>query len=348
VQSGKSAQYQSDALATNSNARVLAIGNPDDPASHFAEICKPGSGWHVITVDGMRTPNFTVEEVAKFPAVVDYMEREGIPYSTEWIPDELRPLLISPEWVDERIKRWGADSPIFQSKVRGQFPDISDDTLIMPRWIEAAQARELERTRRPKLGADIARYGDDMTTIYRREGGWVRKYRQHSKMDTMATAGHIAMALRDITAEPGLNDFPTAVVDEVGVDAGVLDRLQEQGLDVAGFNGGSQPRDKERFINARAELYWTIREEFEAGGVDLDPADDRLVAQLGAIKWAVDSKGRIKIESKDDMRKRGLPSPDHADGFAYSWVDRGAMTMKTEEMLVPSDPNEIDFLTEPM
>jgi hypothetical protein len=48
------------------------------------------------------------------------------------------------------------------------------------------------------------------------------------------------------------------------------------------------------------------------------------------------------------MRKRGLPSPDHADGFAYSWVDRGTMSVKAEELLVPSDPNEIDFLTEPM
>jgi hypothetical protein len=63
--------------------------------------------------------------------------------------------------VDERIKRWGVDSPIFQSKVRGEFPDISNDTLILPKWIEAAQMRELERTRRPVLAADIARYGED-------------------------------------------------------------------------------------------------------------------------------------------------------------------------------------------
>jgi hypothetical protein len=100
--------------------------------------------------------------------------------------------------------------------------------------------------------------------------------------------------------------------------------------------------------NARAELYWKIREEFEAGQVDLDKADDVLAAQLGAIKWSVDSKGRIKIESKEDMRKRDLPSPDHADGFAYSWVDRGAVNVRTEEMLVPTAPGEVDFLTEPM
>ena len=77
-----------DALATNSNARVLAIGNPDDPASHFAQICTPG--WHAITVSTLDTPAYTGEKV----------------------PEELRPLLVSPEWVEERKIRWGVDSPI--------------------------------------------------------------------------------------------------------------------------------------------------------------------------------------------------------------------------------------------
>jgi replicative DNA helicase Mcm len=75
-----------DALATNSNARVLAIGNPDDPSSHFAQICKPGSGWHVIKVSAFDTPAYTGEQV----------------------PPELLPLLISPEWVEERKLRWAS------------------------------------------------------------------------------------------------------------------------------------------------------------------------------------------------------------------------------------------------
>jgi hypothetical protein len=64
---------------------------------------------------------------------------------------------------------------------------------------------------------------------------------------------------------------------------------------------------KERFVNARVEEYWTLRKRFEQGEVDIDPDDDKLAAQLGSIKWGIDSRGRIKIESKDDMRKRGLP-----------------------------------------
>ena len=70
----------------------------------------------------------------------------------------------------------------------GEFPDISDDSLILPRWIEAAQKRTLERTRRPIIAADIARFGEDETVIMRREGGCIRTYRAHHKDDTMTTA----------------------------------------------------------------------------------------------------------------------------------------------------------------
>ena len=89
-----------------SNARVLAIGNPDDPSSHFAQICKPGSGWEVIKISAFDTPAYTGEEV----------------------PEGLLPAAVSPEWVEERKRRWGVTGPIYQSKVLGEFPDISDDS----------------------------------------------------------------------------------------------------------------------------------------------------------------------------------------------------------------------------
>ena len=146
-----------DALATNDNARVLAIGNPDDPASHFAEICKPGSGWHVITISAFDTPAFTGEEVPRAAAAAR-CPRVG-------------------RGAQEAL---GRNSPIYQSKVLGEFPDISDDSLIHPKWIEAAQKRQLPRDNKPELGVDIARYGEDETVIMRREGGWVRLYRAHS------------------------------------------------------------------------------------------------------------------------------------------------------------------------
>jgi phage terminase large subunit len=91
-------------------------------------------------------------------------------------------------------------------------------------------------------------------------------------------------------------------------------RARELDLPVVPYNGGAAPIDKERLVNARAEDYWTLRERFEQGEID--------IAQLGSIKWGIDSRGRIEIESKDDMRKRGLPSPDRADAMAIAFASR--------------------------
>ena len=138
----------------------------------------------------------------------------------------------------------------------------------------------------------------------------------------MTTAGHIAKAMRDIDDKARKNDWVRAIIDVPGVGGGVVDRLAELDLPVVPYNGGEAPIDKERFVNARAEDYWTLRERFEQGEIDIDADDDKLAAQLGSIKWGIDSRGRIKIESKDDMRKRGLPSPDRADTAAMIFSGR--------------------------
>ena len=79
------------------------------------------------------------------------------------------------------------------------------------------------------------------------------------------------------------------------------------------MQAGAGAVDSEHHLNARAEWYWALRERFEAGDMDIDPADDQLAAQLGSIKYKYTARGQVQIESKDDMRKRGLPSPDRAD-----------------------------------
>ena len=173
----------------------------------------------------------------------------------------------------------------------GEFPDLSDDTLILPKLIEAAQKRSLERTRRPILAADIARFGEDETVIMRREGGWMRVYPAHHKADTMTTVGHIAKAMRDIDAEANKNDWVRAIVDVPGVRGGVVDRLAELDLPVVPYNGGKAPIDKERFVNARAEGYWiTLHDLLEQGraadGARLDPGLlVRCQSPAGGTRW---------------------------------------------------------------
>jgi hypothetical protein len=76
--------------------------------------------------------------------------------------------------------------------------------------------------------------------------------------------------------------------------------------------GGKAAIEPDDFVNARSEWYWNLRERFEQGEIDIDPNDDQLAKQLGAIKWRMMSRGQIAVETKDEMRKRGLPSPDRA------------------------------------
>lgn len=276
-----------EAITTNADCRILAIGNPDDPATEFGNVCKPGSGWSVIGISAFDTPNFTDEFVAH----------------------SLRPLLLDPEWVEDKKKRWGEDSPRYQSKVLGEFPEVGDDTLISPALIEAAQKRTLEGSGPRKLSADVARFGSDQTIIMQSHGAVARVVGVYSKQSTTETTGRIAAHARD-TAE--LLDIR---VDGVGVGGGVVDQLAEQGWPVLDMQAGSGAIDPTRFKNARAEWFWGLRERFQDGDIDLDPDDDDMAAQLGSIKYKYTSRGQVQIESKDDMKKRGMPSPDRADAL---------------------------------
>jgi hypothetical protein len=281
-------------LMTNENARVLAIGNPDDPGSHFAQICKPGSGWNVITIPAFETPNFTGEEITPLMA-------EN---------------LVTPMWVDDRRRDWGEGSPLWQAKVLAEFPDISDEYLISPGMIQTGIMTDLPGIQKGRYGADVSRMGEDKTVVYRNRGGVIRYVDSWGMTDTMRTTGKFKLLLDQHLAM----QRPDFVVDIVGLGSGVYDRLREQGYPAIGFSGAERAYRPDKFKNRRAEVYWTFRNDLEGGLIDLDPADLELQSQLQNIKWWVDSGGRIQIESKDDMRERGVKSPDRADACVYSTV----------------------------
>lgn len=281
-----------DTLATNESARVLAIGNPDDPTSHFEKVCRPGSGWNVIHISAFDTPAFTMEAV----------------------PGPLLEVLVSSEWVEERRQRWGESSPLYVSKVLGQFPEIGEDALITPAMLRTAYNNDLSsRSLVPGCyGVDIARMGRDETAVYRNRGGVVRLERTWAKKDTMQTAG----MLIELIAER-LGEVP-AVLDVIGVGAGPYDRLREQGYPVVAFNAAEKANDSVRFVNRRAEQWWEVRTLFEDGELDLDERDEELANEFLAIKWKVTSSGRIFMESKDETSKVLGRSPDRADAFMMS------------------------------
>jgi hypothetical protein len=132
----------------------------------------------------------------------------------------------------------------------------------------------------------------------------------------METVGRIREELR----RRGLDDGAGAlvVVDSVGLGAGVVDRLKEQGFRVFAFNGGTRPWDRDRFLNVRAESYWQLRESLEAGEVAL-PRDEGLFDELLAIRWKPTSDGKIQIEAKEELKSRLGRSPDRADAASMAF-----------------------------
>jgi hypothetical protein len=298
-----------DTIVTNKHCRVLAIGNPDDPSSYFREICMNEKlGWNVIQIDGLQTPNFT----------------------EEYVPAHLRDLLLSPEWVEERRVRWGEASPLFTSKVRGRFPDTSDDALIPPAWLYPAINRKLSGTgREPGVyGLDIARSGTDRSVCYRNRGGYVNEVFKTGHPDTM----HVARLMQaDMAGKRGVR----AVADEVGVGAGAVDKLREDGVDVYGYNGGRMAVDTEHFVNARSEDFWYLRTRFQDGTISI-PDDDDLKNQLLQLKWSILPRTeKIVVESKEDYKKRtNSTSPDEADALMMCFVGDGANAAEPLENLV--------------
>lgn len=297
-----------DSLATNENARVVAIGNPDDPSAHFAKICQPGSGWNVIRIDALSSPLFTEEACAQYPRLMEVMAEEGLAYSAEEVPDNLHEMLVGPMWVDERIKRWGKASPIFAAKVRGLFPDIGEDVLITPRMIREAQMRSLASGNWRVLACDVARFGSDRTVLATRSGPVCRVVKDAAKLDTVA----VAELVQREAVKVGADEIR---IDGVGIGGGVVDQLANSQVECIDMQSGGEPSggDAHLFANARAEWWWGLRGRFENEDIDIDENDDELAAQLGSIRYKFDAKGRILIESKADMKKRGLPSPDRAD-----------------------------------
>ncbi len=280
----------SESLIANENSRILAIGNPEDAGSEFANMCLPGSGWNVIRIPASETPNFSGEEV----------------------PQKLKEMLISSVYVDEKRKKWGEGSPMWKAKILAEFPDSRIDGLIPIRHIRAAQETILDPGSPNELGVDVGR-GINKTVTAHRRGGWVRVIRRDQNPNTMETCGTLIGSLEETGAV-------VAKVDEIGIGRGVVDRGRELKKPIVGINVGMTAKDNEHFMNIRAEGYWTLRQMFERGEIDLDPNDEDLVAQLVELRYKRTSKGLIQIESKDEMKRRNVESPDDADAVMLAFL----------------------------
>jgi hypothetical protein len=216
--------------------------------------------------------------------------------------------LINPQWVAEKFKYWGETSPLFLSRILAEFPTGGESMVFDLTSLDAAQGRQAAKEKPLVFGVDVARQGADETVVALRSGDSVRILAAWNGHDTMTTTGRIIDLAR--------KHQPDRIhVDEIGLGAGVLDRLIEMEQPAYGINVAKPARETDRFENSRAELFWNLRERIEEDALSLEP-DALLVEQLAAIRYEFTSRGRIKLESKANMGA----SPDRADAVALAFA----------------------------
>jgi hypothetical protein len=292
------------AITTGEHCRILAIGNPDDPNSEFARVCSSDK-WNVIKISAFDTPNFT----------------------GEWVPDELREVLVGPSYVEDMRTEYGEDSPIYTAKVKGEFPLDSDDGVVPYSALKACSAPEaIPRTDAEQLpvhlGVDLGAGGDE-TVIQERRGMVAgRKWTTRSR-DAMEVVGLVLAALEETGAT-------SVKLDVIGIGWGVVGRLQElksQGkLDasIIGVNVSETSDKPEKYARLRSQIWWEVGRQlavdkaFDFSHLD-EQTRDKLFAQLSAPKYTHDSSGRIVVEPKADTKKRLGRSPDQADALLLAY-----------------------------
>ena len=213
---------------------------------------------------------------------------------------------------EQIIDEYGSDSVQAHVEVYGMFPNASDDQFISVNIVEEAMQREKykDNTAPIIIGVDPARFGSDSTVIAVRQGRDVIAIKRHKGDDTMETVGRVIEAIEEY--QPALVN-----IDEGGLGAGVVDRLKEQRYKIKGVNFGNKAKNGMMYGNKRAEMWGDMREWLKSASI---PGDRYLKSDLISPMMKPDSKGSIFLESKKDMRSRGLASPDAADAIALTFA----------------------------
>jgi hypothetical protein len=210
------------------------------------------------------------------------------------------------------IDEYGPDSSQAHVEVYGMFPNAGDDQFIGANLVDDAMARKKYQDASAPIiiGVDPARFGADATVIAVRQGRDIVKIMRHRGDDTMTVVGHVIEAIEEY--KPAL-----VVIDEGGLGAGIVDRLKEQRYKVKGVNFGNKSSQPVMYGNKRAEMWGKMREWLKSAAI---PNDRFLKTDLISPMMKPDSRGTIFLESKKDMKSRGLASPDAADAIAVTFA----------------------------
>lgn len=310
---------------TTEQGRILAAGNPVRPSGRFYEIHQRSS-WERFRTSAFDTPNVKAGEVV----------RPGFP---------------APDWPQDVAREYGEDSPFYQGRVLGEFPETSEDSLVKRSWLDRSTKVHREGAldyfadgADVVVGLDPSHKGPDATAAAIRQGRVVREIRTWTgEQTTQDVVEQTHKLLAELTgpAKPRVREL---VVDSVGVGSGPADLLEaslrgrkyhhapisrgrhrppvrESVIRVTSFNSGRAADDSERFFNVRSAIFWAVREHLEDTEFLILPEDEKLIEELTKLRWSLTGRQAVKIEPKDDLKSRlGGRSPDTADALALTFA----------------------------
>lgn len=280
-------------------AKIAAASNPTQTSGWFYDAFhEKRAFWRGVHLKSTDTPNVTEGRI-------------------------VIPGLATREWCDEKAAEYGVDSSLYAVRVAGDFPGQGTNAVIGLALVTNATSDWsgtdfATAAGRLNLGVDVARYGDDESVIQPRRGQVTREPLVLSKHDTVHVAGATREFALDLRRK---GERPLVKVDVIGIGAGVADILrQDPELEVIDVNVASsptaQPESGPGYALLRDQLWFATRDWLKAGGKM--PSDTRLETELVAPTYSFDPRGRLKVESKDAIRKRLNRSPDRADALALA------------------------------
>lgn len=225
---------------------------------------------------------------------------------------------LTQKFVDEMQKK-----PYFRTLYLNRFPEADD--IDAKGWTQLLTEDEVEsfintnseikHVGEKRLGNDVARGGLNFTVWNLRSMNYMEVLAKSRQDNLTEIAGQTLFFMKE-NFIPAENVF----IDDVGVGGGAVDPLHYQQKNVRGVNVGRPALEQSRFVNMRAESYWRFREWLKRGGKLCSCHRDEWVQQLSKIKYKPDSKGRLRVMSKDEMRMQGIDSPDVADSAMLTFV----------------------------
>lgn len=312
-------------LMTGGFCRFLAISTTDgvQVGENYYDIFKSDKkGWNKIHISALDCPHITGEAL-HYLWIQDKKHPES--YEKKLIsPKKVNIQIANQRYIDDCKEEWGEDSVLFQSKVYGELIDIAADTVIKLSQVNKMFANSddasFDDSGVREIGVDVARSGADDTVFIMRKGLKVLRIRAITKAQ-MQTKKDLTRVADELCTFAEYDKKCLVKIDDTGVGGGLTDIMKRRGYAIMPVNFGesaSEPQ-KDNYPDIISEMWFQVAPNIDKIAC---PNDPRLQKELINRKYTIDKKGRRKIESKSDYKKRGFQSPDMADAFLLAFFQR--------------------------